>query len=375
MRGLSKGEECTANNPVLQLFVRSGAFLVDPVSATFYIENVTYPDNSPSVVVALTPFDLDPTGEGGHRLGIGRFYIPTGTTASWSHGTHRAVCKYILEAGGQEYTQVVEFEILNAACAPVGQGYVGYVATRDLYRDGYAVSSVTQPWQLHPHIKRISMDLEFQLGRFFEPRFVQYKLDGSADYTLFLNEAIIAVEDVSYISRDSDGVESYTAYGHGAYRVTNRHLDGLYVPDDRHNPMILSTTDIVTGDILTGPGYTWPAGKQNLMVSGVFGFTDPDLGADGTLIGHTPYEFVQVIGTLVSRSIEDPALTSLATWQPGLVKSYKTGKQQIQFYGASGNVDYSEGITGDQLLDRLLQRFVAPSNLSYVNRSPAWEGV
>lgn len=372
MRGLAKGEACVSTNPVLQLFTRQGELLTDPVAGTFKIDEVLQPGGSVVSKVASTPLDLT-DAPAGHRLGPGRFFIPTGDTSSWNLGTHRVTCTYQMEAAGRTYVQVIYFEMLDNARYASGQSYVGYATTFDLYDAGFFAFSAAAPETLHPHIERESKRVENLTDRYFEPRYRVYKLDGNQSQALFIEEAIIAVEKVEAVSRSpnssSASVELYDSDG---YRVFNRHLDGVLNPDDRYNPKI---TVVESHEILGVSGYggdfTWPFGRQNIQVTGCFGFTDPDYDGDGTTIGTTPKELVQVIGTLVTRFLANNDLSDLSTWNPGMVRSYKTRDQAISFYGASGSVSYTGGLTGDAMLDQLLQRFVKPARLSYPERKEA----
>ena len=370
MRGLTKGEESTSTNPALQLFIRLGEFLADPISATYRIEDIHNPDVAPVVKVANTSFNLDDIGLGGNRLGVGRYYIPVGlsTSTDFSYGTHRVVCNYVMVTGGRSYSQVIDFEVLDAAYFPTGDSYIGYATTRSLVDNGFLPFSYA-PEKVHRHIRRASIELENITSRFFEPRYFQMDLDGMVSTALFVDEAIIAVEKVEVVATDGSGVETLEAFDSSLYRVYNRHLDGLLNPDDRDNPLLsMGRTRYVPGVTSSHGESHWPSGKQNIRITGVFGFTDPDPRSDKILIGHTPDDFQQILGVMIDRFLTDPTLSSMATQQPGLVKSYKTRDQAIHFYGASGNVSYTGGWTGDTLLDQKLQRFVKPARVRYTER-------
>jgi hypothetical protein len=369
MRGLAKGEALTATNPILQLFTRQGEFLTDPVAATYKIEDIHNPDTAPVEKVATTSFDLTDVGVGGNKLGPGRFYIPlsTGISDSLTFGTHRVVCEYEMVASGRTYMQVILFEVLDPAAYPSGQMYTGYVTTRSLLENGF-VNSACAVQKLHRHVHNFSVQLEQYTERFFEPRFMPMLINGAEKPALFVEEAIIAIEKVEIVARTITG-EDVNEYDNTLYRVYNRHLDGLLNPDDRYDPLLsMVETRRVAGVTPLGGSFNWPYGRQNVRVYGVFGFTDPEPQPDQVLIGQTPVEFDQIIGVMLERYMTDPSMSSLATQQPGRVKSYKTRDQAIQFYGASGNVSYTGGITGDPLLDQKLQRFVKPVKLRYTER-------
>ena len=362
MRGLARGEQSTVVNPVLQLFCRQGEFLADPVEASYTIEDVRNPANTPVVKVASTPIDLDdaPTG---NKLGTGRFYIPTGVTSSWGHGTHRAVCRYKMEVAEREYVQIIEFEVLNPTIYPTGQDYVGYAATKDLYLNNFFTFDAAAPDTLHRYINQVAVNLEDILQRFFEPRFIDLRINGDGRHILYMDEAIIAADVVSQVEVNSDGTETLTPYDHPSFKVMNRHLDGLLNPDDRHNPYLHSIASLQNS--ISTSSFLWPGGERNISVSGVFGFTDPSPRPDQVLIGYTPLELSQVTGILLSRYVSDPTMESPGTWRPGTVKKYKTRDQMIEFFGANGSVDVSRGILGDPMLSTMVERFVKPARLSY----------
>lgn len=366
MRGLAQGEQSTNLIPTIQLFCRKGEFLADPVEATYRIEDIRDPEQKPVVKILTTNLDLTDAPVG-YKLGTGRFCIPTGDTTGWAPGTHRAICRFKMESAGRDYVQIIDFEILNASLIPTGQGYVGYASTRDLYLGQYATMAAFTPEQMHPYIKRISLGLESVLERCFEPRYIDMRLNGDKRRVLYLMDAIIAADEISKVSRNAQGVEEFTLYAQESYRVMNRHLDGTYNDDDRCNPAIFATSNVI--GMFSTAGHTWPPGDRNISVKGVFGYTDPEPGSDGVLIGTTPDELIQVIGILLGRTIQDPGMSSPAIWRPGTVKGYKTRDQQIQFFGATGAVDLTHGIMDDPMLSALLERFVKPARLSYAERA------
>lgn len=369
MRGIARGEASTGVAPFIQLYTRLGEFLKDPVSGTFKIEDVSDPNGSPITRVATTSLNLNLVSLGGHKLSKGRFYLPTGSTTTWRLGTHRAVVSYVMVASGRTYTQVIEFEVLNPLSYVSGQSYVGYASTKDLYLEGYFDSGGTPPNKLHPVIQQISYQLETLTERFFEPRYLEMHVDGSEAPVLFLDEAIVALDTLYAIERLSDGSEDLTAYDANSFVVSNRHLDGLLNPDDRYNPRIsLPEVRRLASGTVIGTGFTFPYGKQSLKVAGVFGYTDPEPMSDRVLIGITPKDFVQIIGVLATRYCEDPTFSSMATHRPGMVKSVRTRDQSISFYNASGSVSFEGGLTGDAMIDKMLQRFIKPARLGYADR-------
>ena len=347
MRGVAKGETSTTGNPLIQFFCRSGEFLVDIYSGNYLIDDIS--TGSVSNKVASTPITI------AMKLGTGRYALPTGTTSSWTIGSHRAVITYKLTSTGSTYTQVIPFEVLTAADWASGSLYNGYIPTRQLIDDGYAASTYSVA-KMHKHINRISRQLEGWLHRVFEPRYQTYYLEGLGTNSLLFSEAIIAIDKAEAIEKDATNTVIAEEYDHSTLNVYNRHLDGLSAYDDRFNPRVVL------------PSSVWPTGYQTIRVSGVFGFTDPDYEAtaDRVGLGHTPEELIQVLGILTSRAIADPTMSNPAGATPGAIQMMKTRDQTVQFGAGSGAVG-SSSLTGDPTLDRLLIRFHAPISLSYAD--------
>jgi len=351
MKGLAAGEQSNTDRPILQLFCRDAGFLADFDSGTFIVEDVS--TGTPSTVVATTTFIA------GHKLGTGRYAITTGDTASWNQGYHRAVCTYKMSATGQDYVQVIPFEILNAADWPTGMAYSGYISTRQAQDDSFIDITETTLTIAQRYINRISRQIEMWTRRFFEPRFMCYKRSGQNDPTLLIDEAIIAIEDIYAVWQTTSGSDTYK-FEQYLYKVFNRHLDGYFAEDDRHNPRIVLTD--VDGDIVDSSGWSWPYGNQNIELRGVFGYTETELDPSNgnVIVGQTPMDIAAAVGALLYRYVEDPTLSNPAIIRPGAVKSMRTRDQSISFGGDSSGSTAPSDLSGDPLIDAILVKYCAP---------------
>jgi len=356
MRGLAQGEASSSSNPVLQLFARSGELLADIYSGSYLIQGIVDPAVAPTSKVASTA--IDTTND---KLGTGRYLLATGDTAAWTPGTHRAVVTYQMTDGGRTYVQVIEFEILYATDWATGSLYIGYASTSRLIRD-QIVEDSTLPQDLHRHIDRISRQIERWTKRSFEPQYRAIRHDGASSPIMHLNNAIIALDKVQAIWKASDdGTEDTYDYDGYLFQVYNRHLDGVVSPDDRNNPKIVRKDS-----------WTWSPGYITTKILGVFGYTDPQVDTDDgrVSIGKLPDDLVLVVGSLLSRYLEDPTLTDRSVHQPGSMKSMKTRDQAASF-GSSGSLiggAGSDSMTGDPMLDQILIRFSAPISLRYADK-------
>lgn len=354
MKGLAKGEQSSASNPALQLFARSGGFLTDIYSGTFKIESIVDPTAGPTVLVASTPF-VSAT----HKLGTGRYFIPTGATSSWSVGTHRAVCTYQMANGGPTYVQVIEFELLDAADWPVGSQYLGYLTTRQAYVDEFTSTTEATRQKLHRLINEVSRSIELWTKRWFDPRYLYLKVNGKDSEILRLQSPIIAIEDVYATWKTAAGENTYK-FEQYLYKVYNRHLRGLLEADDRKSPK-LELVD-VTDTVVRTSGFAWPYGNQNIELRGVFGYTDPELdpSTGDVAIGTTPADIARAAGVLITRRIADPAMSDPMTWSPGSVRSMRTRHQAVTFGGsggAGGGSGYSGELSGDAYVDSIIAKY------------------
>lgn len=356
MRGLAKAEQSSVSNPVLQLFCRSGGFLADLFSGTFKIDDI----HSHSVALANKVPSTSFTNA--HKLGTGRYVIPTGSTSAWTVGTHRATCTYKMESGGPDFIQVIDFEVLDTADWASGAGYVGYLSTRRAWQDTYVATTVSVA-TLHRYIAEVSRRIEMWTGRWFEPRYVKMKKTGQQDPVLILNQPIIAIEDIYAVWQTTTGEDTYK-YEQYLYKVYNRHLDGYTEEDDRALPQVALTD--VDGSVVEVSDFAWPYGNQNIELRGVFGWTDPefDPNNDQVLIGQTPLDLGRACGALVARMAEDPTLTSLTTWSPGSISSMRTRDQSVSFGGSGGGSSSGGGNgsepSGDPLVDSILVKYCMP---------------
>jgi len=356
MRGLAVGEQSTKTSPVLQLLVRQGPMMVDIVSGTFRIESIVSLSGAPVVLVADTPLDIRDVADGGHRLGLGRYAIETGVTggvpagpggvppavAAWSVGTHRVVCTFVLVAGGPTYTQVIEFEMLTAADWPTGAAFHTYATTRRIYQDGFVDEAVVTRAQLHRWLRKFSASIELWCGRCLEARYATWRLDGGDRPMLFLPDAALALESVT----DTDGVELFLAEDYVLYNAL----------EDRNNPKL----------VLTAESAGWPYGRKNIVLTGLFGYTDPDPELDESApvgLGHVPDDIVQALGILITDVASDPTLAESAL--SSRMTSMKTRDQAVTFATGGGSIG-SESMTGNAALDQLLFRYGAPLNAGYV---------
>lgn len=361
MTTLARGEVVGVANPLLTAFVRSGGFLVDAAQLQYQIFDIS------TEAKRLSPAQVYPTVPPGSkatvnlvtdRLGLGRYAatwtVPPGTIPPAEPlGTHLIKWFLKLTLTGPELIWTEEFEVL--AAKPVGV-LSGYVTLTECREAGIATAMASDV-KLQQLIAEATRYIIKVTGRSFIPTWKQTRLDGRGSRWLLVDEPICAIEkvEVAYLDVDSTDVEE------ADFAVYNRHLsEGLLIPDDRENPKLVLewANPHAEEDPTLFRKLAWPLGQQNVVVTGVFGYTDPD----GSPMGATPQAIKRVAMLLIFRNLM-PSITAGPTMYPtGPVVSESTQGQSVSFQAAAVNA-LSHSFTGDAAIDQILASFRRPSSM------------
>lgn len=357
MFGLAQGQQSGPDLPALQVFSRLRGNLVDIVSGSFYIDNLSNPTaTAPAPVVSVTAINIV-----ADKLGTGRFVIRTGSTAAWTVGSYRVVASFKQSAAGPTLRQVIPFEILTPVDWPYGGiEYVGYVSTFALYRGGFATYPTADIRLLHEIINLAGKDIEKWTGHTFRPQYGHRYLAGEGTNLIILDDPGIAVESLQWIWHTADGEDSWT-YTSDQYWFHNHRLDGESGLDTR----LLSTLEFLldaSGDpyVVTREA-PWMGADKNLKMWGIFGYTDPeaDFGASQHAIGETPRPLAEACAKLVAKRYEDRLTQNPASAMLGRIAQMKTRDQSIKFFSGKDSTSMA-GIpvfSGDPLIDKDIARY------------------
>ena len=262
--------------------------------------------------------------------------------------------------GGPEQLLTAEFDVLTEGA---GSYRFGYALVSDLRAEGVNVTDATDA-RLVRLIRLASQYVDRFTGRYFEPRPLTLTLDGNGGRALLLGHPVIAVREVKLLLAMPAQIGELPVTP-SFFRVYNRHLtQGLLDPDDRENPRLeyFHESDLfgvqATPAASLGLGsLVWLRGPQNVVVDGLFGYTDPD----GSAVGSTPDLIRHVTKLIVLREL--PAMTDVtrreerqSRWR---IVSERTRDQgynldPLRFQGA---------LTGDPALDAVLVAFQRPPQL------------
>lgn len=251
---------------------------------------------------------------------------------------------------------------------------VDYASVDDLRVEG--VPPEVSDALLQTRIRRASALIEKYTRNWFYPRQCVFHLDGSGSGILQIEHPIIAVTEVRVSYDNRLGLPTTTVLDPTLYRVFNRHLtEHLLDPDDRANPKVQclfgTTYGHPTRRIWVSDWF--PKGVQNIQVSGLFGYTDPDDGVtlwtDGvTPVGVTPETIRTACMMLVVRDLLPLADIEGRSEQgaAGAIRQLRTRDQQIT-YGSTTNVGATaSGIAGNTELEAMLAPFCRRGTLGAV---------
>ncbi len=359
MRAIEQGGVSSATFPVLELFAvdPSDGLMKDVNSASWII---TDPDGTPAgpVVVDLVA----------DRISLGRYVAMWSVPGAQKVGANSITWTYDFDAAGPAYTLTRPFEVLKIGevANPLARMYTTVDRMRD---EGIATKDVKNS-KLVDLIVLASQYVEMYTGNVFEPVGKIVSMDGRSAVALLLNEPIVAVADV--IIDTSPFFPSDLQIDPSLFRIYNRHLSqGLLNPDDRDSPKIEffhTSRDIEGSGGLASFSFDrlhFPDGQQNIHVTGVFGYTDPN-GRDR--IGVTPQLIEQATSLLVMRNTAKLSKSD-ERWEQArrhLETERRTRDQQTKWDVPSSRGAAFGAFTGDPEIDTILARFTKPVPLAAV---------
>lgn len=180
-----------------------------------------------------------------------------------------------------------------------------------------------------------------------------YRVDGKATPGLMLQEPIIGISLLEIESGATGLTMTLTKISLDGVRVRNRHLQGIFDPDDRDDPGI----DITRFEgILFQTLSTFPKGPRTIHVTGVFGYTNPDGGPFGVV----PPDLTEVVGNFATKFQMDPFGLNQTIWEPNLISRAATRDQSISYFKVPSI------LTGDPVIDRILIRYMRPPHIAAV---------
>jgi ribosome modulation factor len=160
-------------------------------------------------------------------------------------------------------------------------------------------------------IRMASQYVDRMTGRFFEPRPMTLTVDGSGGRAQLLSHPIIGVREASSSPPSPPNSASCRSRRRPSASTTATRPRSSWIPTTvRTRGSSSSTSDLLGGQAAPASlglgSLVWPRGAQNVVIDGLFGYTDPD----GSPVGRTPTLIRHVTKLLALREL--PALTDIA---------------------------------------------------------------
>ena len=364
---IARGQSSDVSTPVLELFTPVRGLLTDAAQVEFQIFDLSddakreapvqvFPETAGTRAPASAA-ELSPTTSG---LATGHVVARWTPAASESLGLHEVRWFVRHAAAAAEQAVTGEFDVLSEGA---GSHRSVYALVSDLRAEGVSVADATDG-RLARLLRLAAQYVDRVTGRFFEARAMTMTLDGSGGRAQLLGHPIIAIRDVK-LTLALPAALGELSVEPSYFRVYNRHLtQGLLEPDDRENPRLEFFHESDLFGIQSSPAASlglgslvWLRGPQNVVVDGLFGFTDPD----GSAVGRTPELIRHVTKLLVLREI--PAMTDVSRreerqrrWR---VVSERTRDQSYDLEP----LRQTGLFTGDKAIDDVLLSFQRPPQL------------
>jgi hypothetical protein len=364
---LARRQPSDGTNPVLDLFTPVRGVLVGPAALSFQIFDVSDDDKRaapvqvfPETADARAAVNTAAAWPDGDQLGLGHFvarWTPSPVEAIGAHEIH-----WFLQptAGGPEQTIIEDFDVVAEVA---GSSAAVYALISDLRAEGVQAKDASDV-RMARLLRLASQYVDRITGRFFTPRAMTLTVDGSGRRSQLLGHPIIAIGDVKMFAGMFTELAELPVIP-SFFRVFNRHLtQGLLDPDDREDPKLefFHESDLLgvhaTPAAQFGLGaLVWLPGVQNVIINGVFGYTDPD----GSPTGRTPDLIRHVTKLLVMREL--PTMADFA-WREDRRERWRLTAERTRDQSYNLDALRAQGIfTGDPEIDALLVSFQRPPQL------------
>ena len=367
MKPIGRGQVVGSANPALVFYSADntglpsvtdpgGGTLVDPYSLEFQVYDVSTEAKQldPVQVYPVTPgLKQSVAITGADKLGTGRHVASWTCPAAEEIGLHEIRWYWQLTSTSAVIEVRQPFEVVSKAGSFAGPMYC-FLA--DMRLEGVDKTMASDE-RILLCIQRASKLIEKFTGRFFEPRYLNLKLDGHGSACLLLDMPIIAIESLAmaltYLHPETYSIESTL------YRTYCRHMTGMTMPDDRNNPRVE----------LYHPGrvesrrrpfefaqLVFPRGQRNVGLTGVFGYTD----YDGSPFGQTPELIRRICQLLVMREL--PTLSNACGEdREDVLRRWRLISEKTRDQSYTLSPHHLQGAyTGDPEIDTLLASYVRP---------------
>lgn len=332
----------SASSPVLfARIVDRFNFLVAPDALAWTVYDVTSEFAPVQLHAGTVDLDADLVSTGTYAAAVTLGASAGRRRITWT-ATITSVAEDLSETTATS-TWSMDFDVLAGITVPIGGSYV---LVSDMREQRFTTTKYADELVLK-RIREASLRFDRFTGRWFEPRAVESRIDGSGRPDMLLEHPIVGIESVSIFGEG--GIDPIS------YRVSN----DLYVPK-------LEFFATLTG--LQGPyqslaypisanhltARVWSRGTQNVTVSGVFGYLEN---------GDTPEDVRRAVKLLAARELTGMASGSdrFDAQNRHRVTSERTREQSYTLSdgsrGTSSGMGGSTAYTGDPEIDVVIEQY------------------
>ncbi len=274
------------------------------------------------------------------KISTGRYCVTADIAGDAEVGRWEVRWKWVVDSGGTIYQTRRDFEVTTVLWAdPTPWLCLPY----ELRDEGFDTTELPEK-RLQAILTRVGGFIRSVTGR---QRFGSVGLEvearGSGADFLILPDPIIGLGAITE-GLIAEGVRDGKDYDLADIEVMNRHLrvQSAADRDDRDLPGLLL------------PGGTWPAAYL-YWVTGVFGYTDPDLGVPGP--GHLPMPLRQAAVRLAIRETPQQLVFDEVEDRKN---RHRTQSDRMGSHGSAFYRGRAGAITGDPEIDDILLQYVRP---------------
>ena len=335
MVAIARGQENTTS--LINWFISVNCVLTDAFEVGFQVWDIS--GGLPGTqVFPATPGDWEVVTDAPGKFSVGSYYAyDNGNAQGWTPGiaeplgTHQIKWRWKITAGSPYQSNLEEFEVLVESA---GSSADYYCSVQDV-RDAGVTEAQADDAAVLASIKLWQQVLDRACRQWFNYKTLTLTFDGNDSDTIFFGVPIVQITSLK-INDDTADLAT-TLYKVYSGRET--------WPDDRRNPrikLVRNTTNIFSG--YTDNQMMFRRGRQNQVVSGIFGYTESD--------GTTPEPIRHALCRLVTQKLLSPAVptaSSPLTYPPilGPLLEEWTDGHKVKFAQAGGQVNKRRsGLTG-----------------------------
>lgn len=274
------------------------------------------------------------------NFGTGKYYANWTVPVNETLGSHKIVWRWKLSATSLEQTDYDTFEVLDPTSGnnTLPDTNPLYVSIDEMRQESFCLDYTDD--EIKAIIFSIQEYIEKETKQFFNKRDLILTLNGSDTQILVFDIPIISITKIEFKINNVFVEQS----------LSNFDIYNRFWPDDRDYPKI----EIIDNVYNTYNNYDiFPEGKNNIRVTGSFGYVTENLGTPSTI-----KMVVKMLFSQWSGSITD----TLNKIRSSKIKKEKAANYEIEMSDSSSSNSFS----GDSSIDALLRSYTRSTSVSSI---------